>query len=248
MKICLEADLHVHSIASGHAFSTIQELSEAAAKRGLKMIALTDHGPSLPGAPHEFYFYRVPDLPKVINGVEVLSGVEANILDPNGTLDVPVKVLGKLDIVLAGFHEDTGYTGTGIEDNTRALIAVLNNPLVDIIVHPGNPKFPIDIDKVVQVARQTEKILEINNSSFSISRLGSSAICQEIIHKAAQNGNYLVINSDAHSSFEVGKTEKALEVVQQAGIESNKILNTSVNLIKEYLRQAKQKRKKTSNS
>jgi putative hydrolase len=58
------------------------------------MIALTDHGPSLPGAPHEFYFYRVPDLPKVINGVEVLSGVEANILDPNGTLDVPVKVLG----------------------------------------------------------------------------------------------------------------------------------------------------------
>ena len=65
----------------------------------------------------------------------------------------------------------------------------------------------------------------------------------EIIHKAAQNGNYLVINSDAHSSFEVGKTEKALEVVQQAGIESNKILNTSVNLIKEYLRQAKQKRK-----
>ena len=46
MKICLEADLHVHSIASGHAFSTIQKLSEAAAKRGLKMIALTDHGPN----------------------------------------------------------------------------------------------------------------------------------------------------------------------------------------------------------
>lgn len=246
MEICLEADLHVHSIASGHGFSTITEIANAAAQRDLKMVALTDHGLNMPGGPNKYYFYKLLDLPKVINGVEVLKGVEANILDTNGTLDVPVRILESLDIVLAGFHGETGYRGVGVEENTRAMISAIKNPFVDIIVHPGNPQYPVDIEKIVHATKQTGKILEINNHSFLMSRPGSSSFCQEILRKAAQNGAYLTINSDAHNSFEVGKTENAIEAAKKAGIKNNQILNTSTISVREYLRQSKQNLKKTS--
>ena len=53
------ADLHIHSIASGHAYSTVNENAKAAADRGLQLIALTDHGPKMPGGPHLYYRWRL---------------------------------------------------------------------------------------------------------------------------------------------------------------------------------------------
>lgn len=141
-----EADLHIHTIASGHAFSTVKEVAEAAAVRGLKLVGITDHGLNMPGGPHEYYFCQLLGLPGVIAGVEILRGVEANIIDAVGNLDLPERLLSKLDLVLAGFHESCGYDSGSVEANTRAMIGAIRNPYVHIICHPGNPAFPVDIE------------------------------------------------------------------------------------------------------
>jgi len=75
--IKMESDLHLHTIASGHGYSTIKENIEEARKRGLKTIAITDHGLNMPGAPPVCYFTNMISLPQTMQGVEVLRGVEA---------------------------------------------------------------------------------------------------------------------------------------------------------------------------
>ena len=242
----LEADLHTHTIASGHAFSTIKEMLEYSIIRGLKMIAITDHGLNMPGGPHEYYFSKLLELPSNFNGVEILKGVEANIIDTNGTLDMPLQILENLDLVLAGFHPGTGYQAYSVEQNTRALIAALQNPYVHIITHPGNPEYPIDLEKVVHAAKMTGKALEINNSSFSLSRPDSASRCNQLARLAAKTGTLISINSDAHNCFMVGKFDAALEVAVKAGIKPDQVLNTSAAFVQEYLLSVKRKRKKIS--
>ena len=184
----LEADLHLHTLASGHAYSTVKEMVLAAKEKGLKMIALTDHGPRMPGGPHLYHFTNLAALPRVMEGIEVLRGVEANILDANGTLDLPDSVLQDLDIVLAGLHRGTGFDGASSEEYTKAAIEALKHPRVHLIVHPGNPEFPIDLERLVLAAAGLGKALEINNSSLSISRPGSLPRCRQLARLAKRYG------------------------------------------------------------
>jgi len=231
----LEADTHCHTVASGHAYSTILENAKAAKERGLKLIAITDHGPSLPGGPHIYHFGNLKVLPRVIEGVIILRGVEANILDCDGRLDLPERYLKELDIVLAGFHTFC-YPGGTLEENTRAIINAIKNPYVDIIVHPGNPEFQIDIEKFVEAAAKYDVAIEINNSSFTVSRRGSEENCLQIAKKAREVGARIAIGSDAHICFDVGNFEKALKIVEVAGIKEENILNVSYLRLIDYLK------------
>jgi len=232
----LEADLHTHTIASGHAYSTVKELAEAAAERGVKLLAITDHGVNMPGGPHLYHFGNLKALPAEIAGVEILKGVEANIIDAAGHLDMPERILRQLDVVLAGFHAETGYTGHSVEENTAAMVAVLHNPYVQIIVHPGNPEYPVDIEKVVQAARKTGKALELNDSSFRTSRPGSAPKCALFAKYAKRYGAYVAVNSDAHYCADVGRCEHAFSLVQEADIDADKVLNFSAERVKAFLK------------
>jgi putative hydrolase len=242
----MEADLHTHTVASGHAFSTLKEMVEQAALVGLKMMAITDHGLNMPGGPHQYYFSQVIGLPGEICGVEVLKGVEANIIDMDGNIDMPLGILKKLDLVLAGFHPDTGYRAGSVEQNTQALIAAIKNPFVHMISHPGDPEFPVDLEKVVLAAKMAGKALEINNSSFVTSRPGSPPRCTQMARLAARAGTLVAVNSDAHSCFAVGRFDHALEVVDKAGIKPDRVLNTSASLVKKYLQSFKVEDRKIS--
>ena len=73
-------DLHTHTLVSGHAYSTIKENVEAAKLAGLKYIGLSEHAPNMPASPHAYYFQNVHVIPKEIDGVRVIQGIEANIL------------------------------------------------------------------------------------------------------------------------------------------------------------------------
>ena len=99
----LIADLHMHSIMSGHAFGTIRELAAAAAERGLKLIGVTEHGPGIPGTVEPIYFRNLTDAPRMLYGVEMLYGSEVNILN-NGTVDLDERHLNCLDYAVAGIH------------------------------------------------------------------------------------------------------------------------------------------------
>jgi len=146
MKIRI--DTHTHSVASGHAYSTIDELARGARKRGLRGFVLTDHGPDMPGSTHPYHFGNLRILPARICGVRFFTGVEANIMDADGRIDLAGNLCARLDFVLAGFH-DICFRPRSREENTKALVAALANPLVDAISHPGNPLFPVDQKAVV---------------------------------------------------------------------------------------------------
>lgn len=238
----LAADLHIHTIASGHGFSTIQEMAQTAAEKGLKMLGFTEHGPTLPGGPHIYFFYNLRIVPTQMYGVEILRGVEANIVDKEGNLDLPTEILDHLDLIWAGFHLYQSPPW-GKEQNTRALIKALQNPYVDGIVHPGNPEFPIDAKAVVQAVRETGKVLEINNSS-TLSRKGSHENCLEIACLAKEMGAKVMVNSDAHISYDIGRCDRVLSLVQEAGLQEEDILNTSVERIKDFLTWRKKEREK----
>lgn len=237
----LVADLHTHSLASGHAYNTIKELAEAAAKKGLEIMAITDHGSSEPGAPHAYYFYNLCVLPKVISGVEILTGVEANIIGWDGQLDMDKDLLRRLDVVNAGFH--TRESGS-VEENTATMVKAMASGWVDVIVHPGNPEFPIDACQVVEAAKKYGVALEINNSSLHPRsfRQGSRDNCLKIARLAKEAGITLVVGSDAHWVDHVGEFHLALELLQEAGVGPEQVLNTSAQRVREYFRARKEKR------
>lgn len=227
-------DTHCHTISSGHAYSTIGEVAETAAQKGLKLIAMTDHGPAMPGGPHIFHIGNLRVIPDYIKGVRVLKGVEANIMDFQGRLDLPESYLQRLEIVIASFHDVCIAPGS-VEENTGALIAAMKNPYVDIIAHPGNPYYPVDIDRLVQCAHETGKLLEINNSSFIGSRRGSEENCRSIAAKAREKGVVLTAGSDCHICYDVGKFNKVEEIFREVGMPEELVINTDPQKLIDYL-------------
>lgn len=229
------ADLHTHTIGSGHAYSTVQEMARAAAGKGLKMLALTEHGPKMPGGPHIYYFYNIKIIPDVIYGVEIIRGVEGNIIDRNGSIDLPDDHLQNLDWVLAGFHIFISPEGT-VEENTQAMLRIIENPRIDGVVHPGNPDFLIDPLPVVKAAKANGKVIEMNNSSIRGGiRDGSKENCLRIAKLAKEYGVQIMLNSDAHISFDVGRVDGVIKLAKEAGLTEENVLNTSVEKIKNFL-------------
>jgi putative hydrolase len=231
MKI--DADLHVHTVASGHAYSTVNEICAVAARKGLQLVAITDHGPAMPGGPHRYYFGNLQVLPQNIEGVRVLSGVEANIINFDGELDLSVFYLRRLDLVWAGLHQPCIRPGSRAE-NTGALVKALDNPLVDGVVHPGNPEFAIDAEELVLKAGEERKLIEINNNSFAV-RPGSRENCLRIATLARAQGCLVAANSDAHFSEDVGCLDSALELLKEAGVPGGQIINMDAARVVDYV-------------
>lgn len=238
----ISADLHTHTIASGHAFSTIQEIVIQAKKKGLELVAITDHGPDMKGAPSKWYFGNMEILPRTHEDMAVLYGVEANIMDTEGTLDLEPYFLSKLDIVLAGLHEDSFQPSTTAE-NTRAVIKAMENPYVDIIVHPGNPAYELDQEQMVLASRDLGVALEVNNSSLSVCRLGSHEYCLQLLKLIKQYKSTISLGSDAHWAGQVGIFVEALKLLEDVGIKEEQILNTSMKRVMRYLGQRRAKRR-----
>lgn len=225
-KSC-EADLHVHTVASGHAYSTVNEIALEAARKGVRGVGLTDHGPRLPGGPHPYHFLALRFVPPVLHGVRLFRGVEANILGP-GRLDLDAEIVAGLDLVMAGFHEGCGYGGGGRDENTRAVLSLMNHPKVKVIAHPGNPNFPLDYAVVAERGAETGTALEINNASFSLSRKGSESNCREITRLCARFKAPVTVGSDAHIAQGVGEFSRALAALAEAGVEPEQIVNRTL--------------------
>lgn len=230
-----KVDLHVHSISSGHAYSTVEECAHAAAQKGLEAFAVTDHGPAIPGSGNIYHFWNLKVLPRCWHGVWVLRSAEVNILDPDGRLDLPDRVLEKLDVVHAGLHPYTGYEGEGTEENTTALLAAIAHPLVDIIVHPDNPAFPVDMERVVEAAVREGKALEVNNSSFVYTRGGSEDNCLEMARLLRRRGGLVSVGSDAHVATFAGEFSHAVEILRETDVAPQSVINYSIERLEDFL-------------
>lgn len=228
-------DTHCHTISSGHAYSTVIEIAKEAHNKGLEIVGITDHGPDMPGGPNVFHIFNQKVIPEKIYGVTILRGVEANIIDYNGKLDVSDEILSTLDVVIASLHNVCLNPGTK-EENTQALLKTMKNKYVDIIGHPGNPIFPIDYETFVKGAKETSTLIEINNSSFLSSRVGSLENCIHVAKLCKENGVEIIVGSDSHIAFDVGRCEKAMEVLQKVEMPPNLIMNLSPEKFINYLK------------
>lgn len=235
----LLADLHTHTVASGHAYSTVTELAQAARGKGLELIAIIDHGPSVPQGAHPWYFWNSKVIPSVLDGVRILKGCEANpsLTTENG-IDLPDDLLRLLDFVAVGFHPLTGFDQRDRARNTEVLLRVISNPLVDMISHPGNDdEFPLDLEMVIQSAARHSVILELNDHSFAATsaRSASSRREREFAQAAFAAGVPIAIGSDAHYALHVGRFDDAVSVALEIGITEDDLVNRDAESVLAFL-------------
>ncbi len=229
-------DLHCHSISSGHAYSTIEELAKKANDKGLRAMGVADHAPSMPASPHIYYFSNSTVLPKDINGTIILRGVEANIMDFNGKIDMPEDVLEKLDYAIASLHPPCIDPGT-IEENTNAIVNAIKNPYVKIIGHPDDSRYPLNYEKVVKTAKEYGVALEINNSSLRpISfREGAWENVKAFLKLCKQYKAKVILSSDAHFSDDVGEFPNSETIIEEVNFPKELVINYDEESINELI-------------
>lgn len=232
------ADTHTHTIASTHAFSTAQEMIKSASEKGLYAIALTDHGYNMPGSPKkgEWFFECLGAIPAYMYGVRVLKGVEANVSDYYGGLDIPEDTLKKLEWVVASMHTLTIEGEATVESCTNAWLSVAENPNVNVIGHSGTPYFKYDYERVIPVFGKNGKLVEINNNTFK-NRKSSAKNCVEIAKLCKKTNTRIIVNSDAHFSTAVGELDDAIKMLKEIDFPESLIVNSSEENFKAYLKE-----------
>lgn len=247
--MCVIADYHTHTVYS-HGKGTIEDNVLAALSKGLRTVGITDHGPG-----HFFIGLRgiaafrrmqaeIERLQKKYPQIEILFGVEANIVDIDGTIDVPSVILRELDLLLVGYHKLVRprsfaaaalgaqnflsgwigrYSQKQRELNTAAITAAVRRYPIDAITHPG---LQIDIDTVelAHVCKARGTMLEINSS------YGKEL--DPYIKAALPTGVTFVINSDAHTPQRVGDFSQAYDLVRRIGVPYSRIANVDGTLSK----------------
>lgn len=230
----IQVDTHTHTTASGHAYGTLKENAQAAHDAGLKGFVVTDHGPEIPGACPVFMISGVlRTVPDNIEGVRLFRGTEANIMDTQGTLDIGERYLACTDFAIASMHT-LCYPPGDEDDNTEAVLNAIRNPYIDVIGHPGNPRYAIDAEALVAECWKLGKPMEINNHSFE-GRKGSEPNCRNIIRLCKQYGVPVVVSSDAHCSYTVGKFDHALKALEEEDFPEELVLNADMDRFEEYL-------------
>ena len=233
-------DLHCHTISSGHAYSTLTENAAHAAAIGLTHMGIADHGPNMPGGAHLFHFMNMGVLPKTIHGVNILKGMEANIITYDGELDLPKMALEKMDFVIASLHRVVIPSGSK-NANTRAIINAMQNPNVHIIGHPNDVSFDIDIEDVVKAAAATRTIIEINNSSLipGSFRFDGYEDIKKTIALCKVYGVNILASSDAHFSQSVGQFDMAKPLIEAAGMPEELVVNTGADRLRSAIQAKK---------
>ena len=238
MKFVL--DTHTHTLASGHSYSTIREMAHTASERGLKLLGITEHAPKMPGSCHEFYFQNLKVVDRHMCGVELLLGAELNIMDMNGTVDLPDSILRKLDITIASLHVPCMSPGTELE-NTKAYVNAIKNPLINIIGHPDDRRYPVTYKELVQAAKEYHTLIELNNASLTEggARVNARPLDIEILGLCAEYEVPVVIGSDAHIDLQVGCHDKAAALLEEVNFPEHLIVNQDVDYLKKYVNRYK---------
>ena len=223
----LRGDLHAHTTLSDGR-SSLEDMAAAAAKRGYKYLAVTDHS-----ATHGFgndvqadellrQVERVRELNAALDGFRVLAGSEVNI-NTDGSLDYPDDVLEELDWVVASVH--TSFR-MGEDRMTKRMMAAMDHPLVDVIGHPTGRKlmrrepYAVNVERIVGHAAETGTFLEINANPDRRDLNDLNA------RLAADAGVLIAINSDAHSARTLGVIRYGIATARRGWLTKAGVANT----------------------
>lgn len=229
-------DVHTHTLASGHAYSTIWEMARAAKEKGLALLGITEHAPRTQGSCQPIYFLNLKVLPEEIEGIRVLHGVELNILNENGEVDLPEFILREMELGIASMHSDCFCSGTR-EYNTRSCIQAMKNPYVNILGHPDDGNFPVDYELLVKAAKEYHVLLEVNNNSLKPGsfRKDTRKNDAQMLRLCKEMKVPVIMSSDAHVHTDVGRHERALALLEELDFPEELVANRSTDALMEYI-------------
>ena len=229
----LQADLHMHTLASGHAYGTIREMAQAASEKGLRLIGLSEHAPGIPGTADPFYYLNLKVIPRQLYGVDILHGSEINVL-PGGELSLEQRYIDRLDYAIIGVHTPC-YQDGGRDRNTRDVIRCMENPKVRFVSHPDDSRFPLDYPLLVREAHAHGVALEVNNTSLARGiRLGCRENYQTMLAECGRMGVPIVVSSDAHDPSWVGEFSAACALLEELEFDESLILNSDAERVKQF--------------
>ncbi len=239
----LYGDYHTHTIYSRlkHGKGTVLENASVAADKGLKQIAITDHGFN-----HMCFGIKRKNIPqlkedilnaKEITGVDILLGVEANLISLDGEIDIKESDYENLDILAMGYHKlalPTTFKDYMLKDvsnicdkifkpskerinrNTTAYLKALDKYPIDVITHL-NYGFQTDTIAVAKMAKQKGVYVELNGKRINFTE-------EEILAMIAE-GVKFIVNSDAHSPERVGEVNRGMNFVYKYNIPLSQVAN-----------------------
>lgn len=231
------SDMHTHSIASGHGTAcTISDMAKSASSKGLKLLGITDHGPATLCAGTPSYFRSLTFSPKKRFNVELLYGVELNILDTEGKIDLEEELLSRLDYAIISMHAQNYRPGTK-EENTNAYINAMKHSCVKILGHCDNPSFPADYEALAIAAKENNIAFEINEASLAPYgyRGDTRENNREILCQARKYKVPVLLSSDSHGAEHVGDFTYAEEFIHKELFPEELILNNQLPRLKVFL-------------
>ena len=220
-------DMHTHTVASGHAYSTIHENIQFAKKHGMKFLGTSDHGSTMTGGPAEYFFHNLKVVPREMDGVKILRGMEANILDVNGNIDeLDSKALDGLDYLIASLHIVCIEPSTK-EDNTMAILNVMDKEKVKIIGHPDDARYELDYEAIVKKAKEKNILLEVNNSSLSpdTSRKGTRENVKTYLELCKKYGVRIIMGTDSHICYDIGIFTHVEQLIEEINFPKELVIN-----------------------
>lgn len=220
-------DLHIHTVASGHAYSTVDENVREASEKGLIIMGIADHSEGMPGGAPLFHFHNLKAIPREVYGVTVLKGAEVNIVDYEGNLDLSDSTLEGLDYAIASFHPPC-IAFTDAPTITKCLLKVMENPYVKIIGHPGDSRYPFNIEEIVLASKRTGTLLEVNNASLTPDsfRPGVRENLVTLLEYCKIHEVPIIVGTDAHVCYAVGEFELSVELLKELKFPERLIMNT----------------------
>lgn len=236
------ADLHIHTVASGHAYSTVDEIARAAKEREMIVIGIADHSEGMPGGAPLFHFHNLRAIPREIYGVTVLKGAEVNIIDYDGGVDLSESTLDGLDFAIASLHPPC-IAFADKETVTAGIIKVMENPHIKIIGHPGDSRYPLDVEKVVLASKRTGTLLEVNNASLGSGsfRPGVRECLVELLELCKVHEVPVIVGTDAHICYAVGDFDLSKELLKEVNFPERLIMNTMPDKLVEFILSSKLK-------
>ncbi len=239
------SDHHVHSMysSSGHGQGSLDEIAQAAIAKGLERVVLSDHGTS-----HWLYGARPWKLEKIREEIDavndkypsfqMLMGMECNIMNSKGKIDMPANYLHLFDVVNAGYHYgilprdlkslyymyilnplsrlNPKFTEELRKEATDALIKAIQVNDIYVLTHPG-AKIPLDLPRLAKACVEEGTAMEINSHHKHLNL--------EAIREVYDTGVMFSLGSDAHRPDHVGELTSAIDTALAAGIERERIIN-----------------------
>jgi putative hydrolase len=211
----------------------VQEASE----KGIEYLGITEHAPKMPGTCHDMYFLNLGVVERYQKGVHLLMGAELNIMDYKGRVDLPEYLIKRLDIVIASLHTPCIKSGTA-EENTSAILHAIKNPLIHIIGHPDDGRYPVDYEAVVKAAKEYHTLLELNNTSLNPQgpRKGTWDNDRKMLELCRQYNVCVVLGSDAHCAERIGDFERVYQLLDETGFPEELIVNRDFAELEKFLR------------